>query len=147
MYATILTLHVLAATIWTGGHLVLATIILPRALKEHSVPIIAEFESRYERIGIPALIIQVLTGLHLAAMHVPDMGRWFSFSDTASSVVGVKLILLAATAMFAVDARLRLIPKLTEDKLVSLAWHVIPVTIISVLFVIVGVSFRTGGIL
>ena len=33
MYLGILFLHILAATIWTGGHIVLATTVLPRALK------------------------------------------------------------------------------------------------------------------
>ncbi len=36
MYATILLLHILGATIWTGGHLVLAVTILPRVLRERS---------------------------------------------------------------------------------------------------------------
>ncbi|HPA95904.1 MAG TPA: hypothetical protein PLT41_07520 [Thermoanaerobaculia bacterium] len=60
MYATILLLHILGATIWTGGHLVLAVTILP-----------------------------------------PRPAR-------------------------------------------ALAWHVVPVTIVSILFVVVGISFRTG---
>jgi hypothetical protein len=54
------------------------------------------------------------------------------------------LALLAMTMAFAADARLRIIPNLSATNLVSLAWHVVPVTAISVLFVAVGVSFRTG---
>ena len=57
-----------------------------------------------------------------------------------------KLGLLMLTIVFAVDARLRLIPNLTDDKLKSLAFHIVPVTIIAILFVIVGVSVRTGGL-
>ena len=34
MYGWVIFLHVLAATVWTGGHLVLATTVLPRALRE-----------------------------------------------------------------------------------------------------------------
>ncbi len=144
LYAVTLLLHILGATIWTGGHLVLAAAILPRVLREKSVTELLHFESAYERIGMPALIVQVLTGLWLAHRMVPDVSQWLGFDNPASRLIGAKLILLALTAAFAVDARLRVIPRLSPESLPSLAWHIIPVTVISVLFVIAGVSFRTG---
>ena len=146
MYSYILLLHVLAATIWTGGHLVLATTILPRVLKEKSTSDLLRFESGYERIGIPALIIQVVTGLWLAHNLMPEISLWFSVVNPISRLILVKLILLLLTVLCAIDARLRIIPNLTDRNLMSLAYHIIPVTVISVLFVIVGVSFRTGGL-
>jgi hypothetical protein len=54
------------------------------------------------------------------------------------------LALLAMTMALAADATLRIIPNLSAANLASLAWHVATVTAISVLFVVVGVSFRTG---
>jgi len=144
MYGAMLLLHILAATIWTGGHLVLAIAILPRVLRERSPARLREFESAYERVGIPALVVQVATGLWLAHRMVPELSRWFAFGDPVATLVGVKLLLLAATVAFALDARLRLIPKLSEKNLTALAWHIVPVTLVSVLFVVVGVSFRTG---
>lgn len=144
MYGALLLLHVLAATIWTGGHLVLATTILPRVLRERSPAELLRFESAYERIGIPALLIQVATGLWLAHRMVPEVGSWLAFDSPVARLVGVKLILLAITIGFALDARLRIIPNLSEHNLGALAWHVVPVTAVSVLFVVVGVSFRTG---
>ena len=144
MYGTVLLLHVLAATVWTGGHLVLALAVLPRALKERSPTELIRFESGYERIGMPALLIQVVTGLWLAHRMVPDMREWISFDNPVSSLVGAKLVLLAVTVAIAADARLRIIPKLSADNLNSLAWHIMAVTGIAVLFVVIGVSFRTG---
>ncbi|MEO8196740.1 MAG: CopD family protein [Thermoanaerobaculia bacterium] len=144
MWGIVLFLHVLGATIWAGGHLVLAVTILPRVLRERSPARLLEFESSYERIGIPALVVQVVTGLWLAYRKVPDVGRWFTFGDPVASLVGIKLLLLAATIGFALDARLRILPNLSEQNLKALAWHIVPVTAISVLFVLVGVSFRTG---
>lgn len=144
MYGAMLLLHILAATIWTGGHLVLAIAILPRVLRERSPARLREFESAYERVGIPALVVQVATGLWLAHRMVPELSRWFAFGDPVATLVGVKLLLLAATVAFALDARLRLIPELSEKNLTALAWHIVPVTLVSVLFVVVGVSFRTG---
>ena len=144
MYGAILLLHILAATIWTGGHLVLALAILPRVLRERSPARLLEFESAYERVGIPALVVQVVTGFWLAHRVVPELSRWLVFGDPVATLVGVKLLLLATTVAFALDARLRLIPRLSEKTLGALAWHIVPVTIVSVLFVVVGVSFRTG---
>ncbi|MFP3874859.1 MAG: CopD family protein [Thiohalophilus sp.] len=144
MFDILLLLHLLGATIWTGGHLVLSLVVLPGVLRRRSVGELLRFESGYEKIGIPALLVQVITGVMLAWRMVPDVTQWFSFNGSVSQLVGIKLVLLLLTAAFAVDARLRIIPQLSENNLVALAWHVIPVTIISVLFVIVGVSFRTG---
>ena len=144
MYGTLLVLHVLAATVWTGGHLVLALTVLPRVLRERSVTELLRFESGYERIGIPALLIQVVTGVWLSHRLLPDVSQWLSFESPVARLIGIKLLLLAATIGFAVDARLRIIPKLTEERLTSLAWHIVPVTVISVLFVITGLSLRAG---
>lgn len=144
MHGILLLLHVLAATVWTGGHLVLALTVLPRVLKEKAPRELLRFESAYERIGIPALVIQVVTGLWMAYRMVPDVGQWFAFQNPLSRLIGFKLILLTITIAFAIDARLRIIPKLSEQNLTALAWHIIPVTLVSVLFVVVGVSFRTG---
>lgn len=80
MYGILLFLHILAATIWTGGHLVLATAVLPGVLRDRSPEALLRFE----------------------------------------------------------------IPKLSEENLSAMAWHIVPVTIVSVLFVFVGVAFRTG---
>ena len=124
----------------------MAATILPKVLKEKSPSDLLRFESGYERIGIPALIIQVITGLWLAHNLMPEIGLWFSFGSSISRLIFVKLILLLLTVLFAIDARLRIIPNLTDRNLMSLAYHIIPVTVISVLFVIVGVSFRTGGL-
>lgn len=143
MYPTLLALHVLGATVWTGGHLVLALAVLPRALKERSPKTLLAFESGFEKIGIPALLVQVLTGLGLA-QRIVRAGEWFELATPQARLIVLKLALLAATALLAVDARLRLIPNLTERNLVALAWHVWPVTLLSVLFVIAGVGFRFG---
>lgn len=144
MWGAVLLLHILAATVWAGGHLVLALTVLPRVLRERDPAALLRFESAYERIGIPALVIQVITGVWLAHRMVPDAGQWFAFGQPVARLIGVKLLLLAATIAFAVDARLRIIPRLSRENLTSLAWHIVPVTLISVLFVFVGVAFRTG---
>lgn len=144
MYELAFFLHLLAATVWTGGHLILATTILPQALKQRDIAFIQRFENSYERIGIPALLIQVVTGLYLANRFLPDHSLWFDFSHPIVRVISIKLLLLFATLALAIDARFRVIPKLSANNLVALAWHIIPVTILSVLFVVAGAAFKTG---
>lgn len=143
-YYTFLSLHVLGATIWAGGHLVLALTILPNALRQQRAAIVSEFEQRFERIGLPALAIQIVTGLWLAHHLLGSPDRWFE-SNPVARVVQVKLGLLAVTIGLAVHARFRVIPKLSDATLPTLAWHIRIVTLASVLFVLAGVSIRVGG--
>ncbi len=146
MHTFILLLHILAASIWTGGHLVLALTILPRVLREKSIAELLRFEAGFETVGIPALIIQVTTGIWLAHDLIPEITLWFSLENPLARLIMAKLCLLLMTLGLALDARLKIIPNLTQDNLVILAYHIIPVTLISVLFIVVGVSFRAGGL-
>ena len=51
-------MHALAATVWTGGHLVLDLGVLPRALREGRAAPIRAFEETFEPLGLTALAIQ-----------------------------------------------------------------------------------------
>lgn len=86
----ILWLHLLGAAVWTGGHLILTAVILPQALRARSVDVVRDFESRYERIGIPALAIQVVTGLWLASQFVSP-SLWLQWDSPLSRAVLFKL--------------------------------------------------------
>lgn len=125
MYPVVLFLHVLAA---------------------HDPEILLAFESRFEKIGMPALLVQVASGLYMAHTLVPLPSQWLSFGSPLASLVGLKLCLLAVTVAAAVDARLRIIPTLSPATLPVMARRITLVTIVSVVFVAVGVSFR-GGLL
>lgn len=146
MYSYILLTHVLAATIWTGGHLVLALTILPRALRLRDPNILLAFEASFERTGMTALVVQVITGGWMAYTMKPDILGWFSFADFPSRLIMYKLGLLLATLIVAMDARYRVIPHLNTATLPVMARRVVLVTLLSVGFVIVGVSLR-GGLL
>jgi putative copper export protein len=144
MYGILLLLHLLSATIWTGGHIVLSVVVLPKVLRARSPEMLLDFESAYEKIGMPALIVQVVTGLLLAYRFVPNVGQWFNMANPISHAITAKLILLALTVGFAINARFHVIPVLSQKNLGVMAWHIIAVTTFSVLFVAVGISFRTG---
>lgn len=144
MYRYVLLLHVLGATIWVGGHLTLALRILPRALRKRSAAILLDFEKAFEPLGMTALVVQVLTGVWLAQYLVP-VGMWFSFNGHAAQLVATKLILLGMTVGLALDARLRVLPRISDETIDSMLVHVSAVTIIAVLLVAAGVGIRTGG--
>ena len=146
MYALMLFLHVLGATVWTGGHLVLALTWLPRVLRERSPEQLLRFEQGYERIGMPALVLQIVTGLWMAYQMVPSVAQWLSPDTPVARAIALKLVLLLCTALIAAHARLRVIPRLLADTLPLMACHVAAVTLLSVGFVAVGVSLRFGGV-
>lgn len=139
-------LHVLAACIWAGGHLILSFMYLPQALKERNFEIVRQFEDRFEKIGIPALIILIITGLYQSFRLVPYFFDWFKHTYFVPVNITIKLTLLVITLLLALHARFRIIPRLSNDNLGKLAFHIISVTVIAVLMVIVGVSFRFGGL-
>ena len=145
MRGLLLTLHLLGACVWTGGHLVLAITVLPRALARRDARILRAFEEPFERIGIPALAVQVLTGVWLATQFAP-IGRWLAFGNALEARIGVKLVLLGLTVALALHARLRVIPRLDDSNLRLLAVHIVIVTALAVALVVVGASFQTGGL-
>lgn len=49
--------HTIGATIWTGGHLILAVTLLPKALKNRDPDIIHRFEEHFEGFGLVALLL------------------------------------------------------------------------------------------
>jgi putative copper export protein len=136
--------HLLGATVWTGGHVVLTFAVLPRALQRRDPSVVTAFETRFERLGLPALAVQTLTGLVLAHRWLGGLDHVFD-DDGAARAILLKLVLLLATVALAAHARLRLIPRLDDQTLPRLAWHIRLVTLIGVLFVVVGASIRYGG--
>jgi putative copper export protein len=144
MYNALVVIHLLAATVWTGGHVILSLTILPKALKQRDCTFLAEFESVYEKIGIPALLLQVITGLWLVATYLPNVGAWFDLQSSISRVVTIKLILLVITIALALHTRLKLVPNLSEQTLNRVAIHIVLVTTVAVAFAVVGVGFRLG---
>lgn len=143
-YYIVLCVHIVGATIWAGGHLVLTFGILPGALREGRSAAVSDFEQRFERIGLSALGAQIITGLWLAHNLLGSPDNWLK-SDPVARSVQLKFALLAVTLGFALHARLRVVPALTDATLSRLAWHIRIVTVTAVLLVLTGVTIRFGG--
>lgn len=142
----LLILHLLAATIWVGGHLFLSIRFLPEAIKSKDVSIIQNFKDKFEPIGMPVLIISILTGILMAYDYGVPFTKWFSFSNGIEKVVSLKLILLFITLALAVNAQLFLFPKLSSKNLPKATLQIILVTIIGVTMLILGSLVRIGGL-
>ena len=134
-------LHVLGATIWLGGHLILSIGFLPKALQLQNPNIILDFEKQFERIGIPALLIQVITGISMALIYVP-FNEWGSLATSHHIYLWTKFGLLAGTVALAIRVRFFILPKLTPADLPNLAFHIVLVTVFALFFMITGLSFR-----
>lgn len=139
---TLVILHTLGAAVWVGGHLVLLIAFVPGALKSKNPAIIRQFEERYEKVGVPSLLLQLFTGLRLAYLQLPSMSEWFDWSTHLGFHIGLKLTLLAATLMLGAHARLRIIPRLSESNLPALCWHILAINILGVGLLMTGLSFR-----
>lgn len=142
----LLIFHLLGAAVWVGGHLVLAIGILPEVLKKNDPEILLNFERKFEKIGIPALLIMVITGVWMAYQFGIGLNAWFRFSNPIETVVSLKLILLFLTVLFALSANFFVLPKLSGKNLPLMAFHIIAVTVIGVLMLILGSFVRYGGI-
>src|SRR3546814_4377319 len=69
----------------------------------------------FEKIGMPALVVQIITGPILAYRFLPDIGQWFNMDNPLAHPIEAKLILLALTAGVAFHAKLRVIPVRSEE--------------------------------
>lgn len=146
----LLVLHLIAATIWVGGHLVLAIGYLPKALKYKDFNYIGNFEKTYEPIGMPSLAVLVITGILMAYDYNAGFSSWFSFASPIERVVSLKLAFFLTSICFAISAQTRVLPKLRKgqiNKLPEMAVHIICVTLIGVVMVILGSLVRIGGLL
>jgi putative copper export protein len=146
MYHLYLIVHLLSASIWVGGHLLLSLQYLPAAYKQKNVDIISKFEEKFETIGIPALGFLVLTGILMAIHYGVYPSQWFSFNTKLETTVSIKLSILLSIVLLAVHARIFIIPKLTYQSLNWLTLHVILVTLLSVSMLVLGSFIRFGGI-
>lgn len=133
--------HVFGATIWVGGHLILLVAFLPRAIRTKNIRIVLDFEKEYERIGLPALLIQVITGFWMALIYIP-FSNWFSLATPHHTYLWIKIGLLFCTIGFAIHARLVIIPRLTIESLPTLSFHILLATVLAICFVLTGLSFR-----
>lgn len=142
----LLVVHLLAASVWVGGHLLLAIKYLPRALKQKDASVLKKFEESYEPLGLPALLLLIVTGVAMAVDYGVTLSNVFGFDNPVETVVSLKLVLLFSTLLLALHARLFIIPKLDSGKLPLMAFHIVLITLIGVAMLVLGTFVRFGGL-
>jgi len=141
-----LIIHLICAAVWVGGHLFLVIRIIPKAIKEKNSSILKNFKNRFEPIGMPALILLLVSGILLAYQYNVKIATWFSFSNAIEKVVSIKLILLLCTFLLAMTAEFLIFPKLTENNIKKAVVPMVLVTVIAVAMLILGSFVRFGGL-
>lgn len=141
----ILIIHLLAATVWVGGHLLLAICYLPTALKKKAPHNILNFERKFEALGMSSLALLIVTGIWMAYDFGITAETWFHFSNGFEKVVSIKLILLFCTFICAAIAQFYVIPNLNEKNLNRIAIIILSVTSIGIAMLILGSTLRYGG--
>ncbi len=142
----ILIIHLLAASIWVGGHLFLILRILPATLQQKDISILSDFRLKFGKIGMPSLLILVVTGILLAYDYNVPISDWFSFSNPIEKIISIKLLLLFTSLSLAVHAQKVVFPKLTSNRMLPAIVEIIIVTLIAVSMVILGSLVRVGGL-
>ncbi|OXB11294.1 copper resistance protein CopD [Flavobacterium plurextorum] len=142
----LLIIHLISATIWVGGHLVLSIRYLPSALKQKDPSIILNYEKKFEALGMSSLLLLIITGIMMAYDFGVSFDSWFSFSSGIEKVVSVKLLLLLFTFLLALIAQFSVIPNLSKHNINKMAVLIISVSLIGVTMLILGSSVRYGGI-
>jgi putative copper export protein len=142
----ILIIHLLAASIWVGGHLFLVLRILPATIQQKNISILSDFRVKFGRIGMPSLFILVITGILMAYDYNVTISKWFSFSSPIEKIVSTKLLLLFTSLIIAIHSQKFVFPKLTSERMLLAIIEITLVTIIGVTMLILGTLVRIGGI-
>lgn len=148
IHSILLAFHVLGACIWFGGHVVLSFVILPKAKKDKNPGLLVDFEARFGKMGMPALLVQIITGPILATRFEPNPSDWFLWQNPNQDHIASKLIMLAIIVVLAVIMKLKVIPRLkaeADGALKTAAKYVHTVTFLSFLLVFTGLDIHTLG--
>ena len=84
------------------------------SVETKSTKLLFNFEQRYERIGLPALLIMMLTGIRMAYIYNVKIESWFSFSNPVENVISTKLTCLVLIFLFAASAQFKVLPNLRK---------------------------------
>ena len=138
----LLILHLLATTIWVGGHLFLVLRILPAAIKLKDVSVLSDFREKFGKIGMPL----VITGILLAYDFNVSISEWFSFETPIEKIVSIKLLLLFISLILVVHSQKYVFPNLKPKRMLPAILEIYSVTLIAVTMLVLGSLVRVGGI-
>ena len=127
-------------------HLILAIGFLPKAIKNRDINEIKVFKDKFESIGMPALLVLIVTGILMAYNYDVTFSKWFSFANGIESIVSIKIILVLITFCLAIFAQFYIFPKLTQKNFHRVTGLIVSVTSIAVSMLVLGSLVRIGKI-
>ncbi len=142
----LLIIHLITATIWVGGHLILLIRYVPKSLKLKKIYPINNFRKNFEPIGMPSLLILLFTGVLMAYDYDITITKWFSFKGGVETIISLKLFLFLITITLALSAVKFIFPNLKEKPTFVLIVFITIVTLIAITMLILGSFVRQGGI-
>lgn len=142
----LLVIHLLAATVWVGGHLILLFGFWFKARTTKDINLIDQFRKRYELVGMPALIILLITGIWMSFNFGITLDSWLHFSTPLERVVSLKLILLICTMAMAFSVQIFWFRKGKTPSFQVLSVLIWTVTFLGVCMLLLGTLFRYGGL-
>lgn len=141
----LLVLHLLAATVWVGAYVFLVLGYAPEAVRTRDPRGLIDAHARLQRVGLPALVAVIVSGLWLAWNWLPDTILWFDASLPIAIVILTKLGLLALTLLLLTYLHLRVLPTLVPERIPRLALVLLALALAGIAAAATGPSFRYGG--
>lgn len=145
-YLALVVLHILGAAIWVGSLVSVLLGSIPHARKTGDLSALKHVgKIVVGRLGLVALVLQILTGVRLATKWIV----WSAIFSTPSGpghLILAKIVLLFVVLAIGGHIYHRTLPGLSREKLgtfTALNWVVL---LLSLLIVIAGVGVRSGGL-
>lgn len=148
LFSIFLLFHVIGASVWFGGLMVLSCSILPRAKRAGDPGALANYLRHFLRVGYPALVVQVLTGPMMATRLIPKMSDWFAWENGTQDHIGSKIIMYPIIVIVAVQMQRKVLPRLEAGDgaaIKSAAKYGHSLTFLSFLMLLTGISLHTYG--
>lgn len=144
----LLIIHLLCAAIWVGGHLYVAIIIIPSVLKSRNATKMLNFEKSFEPLGMPSLLILIITGIWMMYQFGVRLGDLFAFSTPIETAISLKVTFLLSTVALAISAQTWVLPSVRKSpkRIPVMAVHVILVALLGVALLTVGSFVSRGGL-
>lgn len=139
-------LHLVAASLWFGGVLVLALAVLPTLWRRDGSPTLPAIVLAIDRVNLAALGTLLATGYLLAWHWLPDAASWFQSDLRQADLIQLKWLLLIAAAALAGWARIYLLPTWTPSRRLALTVYVVGNVAIGLAMAWLGTRFRYDGL-
>ncbi len=144
-HRALLILHGIAAAVWLGGLAGLALGYLPEAWRTRDPRLLVDAIARFDRLGLPALIVAIITGCILAYHWLPETALWFNRELPHGAAILSKFSLLILALLIYAYQRARVLPTLGPERIPRLGLCLMLQLVLATLLLIAGSAFRFTG--